>query len=357
MDNSTKIFLNQIKDNILITENINKINKIYNDFKTYDVKKLTIDIVREIFDKINEEFYNGKFYDYLEAAPKKSSKLNFSDINKPCKDVAAIFEVTEYYFWHRQYYAGHSFGFNIALTCLNSILEEKIYYSGGYITKSKVIFIILMLLHESIHIIEFKDSYLTLAWVAHRVLFYKLGFKHFNIISRLSEFIDDESLLDFEDDERIKDIEKLFLNNSNVFNASDGVPLLNDHSHYIDDAGNEKPLGYIVHKEFKDKASGQLIFVEDFAPPQMKTEETQIHPQIQPQIQPQIKPQNQFESLSTDSVIEEPLGETITLKNIEVGGTRRRLKQKTKRINKSKKIIKRKKTIKNKNKNRRNFIY
>jgi len=336
MDESTKIFLSEIKDNVLITENINKINKIYDNFKTYDGNNLTIDVVREIFNKINQEFYNGKFYSYLEAAPKRSSKLNFRNNKKPCKDVTAIFEVTEYYFWHKQYYKGHSFGFNVALTCLNSILEEKIYYSGGYITKSKVIFIILMLLHESLHIIEFKDSYLTRAWIAHRVLFYKLGFKHFNIISRLSEFIDDESLLNFEDDERIEIIEKLFSNNSNVFNASDGVPLLNDHSHYIDDSGNEKPLGYIVHKEFKDAASGKLVFVEDFAPSQIKTEETQI------------QHQSQSEPLSTDSVVGELLGESLTFKNVKVGGRMHTLKQKTKRRKNSKKKIKRRKTIKNK---------
>lgn len=333
MDESTKKFLSEIKDSVLITENINKINKIYENFKTYDGNNLTIDVVREIFNKINQEFYNGKFYSYLEAAPKRSSKLNFRNNKKPCKDVIAMFEVTEYYFWHKQYYKGHSFGFNVALTCLNSILEEKIYYSGGYISKSKVIFIILMLLHESMHIIEFKDSYLTRSWVAHRVLFYKLGFKHFNIISRLSEFIDDESLLNFEDDERIEDIENLFLNNSNVFNASDGVPLLNDHSHYIDDTGNEKSLGYIVHKQFKDAVSGKLVFVEDFAPSQMKTEDTR---------------ETQSEPLSNDAGIGQPLGESLTFKNVEIGGRRRSLKQKTKRKKISKKTIKRRKTIKNK---------
>jgi hypothetical protein len=338
MDESTKIFLSEIKDNVLITENINKINKIYDNFKTYEGNTLTIDVVREIFNKINQEFYNGKFYSYLEAAPKRSSKLNFRDNKKQCKNATSIFEVTEYYFWHKQYYKGHSFGFNVALTCLNSILEEKIYYSGGYITKSKVIFIILMLLHESIHIIEFKDSYLTKAWVSHRVLFYKLGFKHFNIISRLSEFIEDESLLNFEQDERIELIEKLFSNNSNAFNASDGVPLLNDHSHYIDDSGNEKPLGYIVHKKFKDDASGKLLFVEDFAPSQIKTEETQI------------QRQSQSEPLSNDSVVGELLGETLTFKNVKVGGRMRALTQKTKRRKNSKKIIKRRKTIKSKNK-------
>lgn len=332
MDESTRTFLSEIKDNVLIAENINKINKIYNNFKTYDVNNLTINVVREIFNEINKEFYNDKFYSYLEATPKKSSKLNFRDNKKPCKDVTAIFEVTEYYFWHKQYYKGHNFGFNVALTCLNSISGKKIYYSGGYITRSRVIFIILMLLHESIHIIEFKDSYLTRAWVAHRVLFYKLGFKHFNIISRLSEFIDDESLLNFDNDERMEDIEKLFSNNSDSFNASDGVPLLNDHSHYIDDAGKEQLLGYMVHKEFKNSETGNLVFIEDFSPKQMQPEHFEHQPTPEP--------------LLNFRVVDEPSGESIVSKNIEIGGKKRTLKQKTKHRKNLKKIIKKRKTIK-----------
>ena len=229
----------------------------------YNVEPITIAVIKDIFDKINQTFYNNEFFEFLGTPPYvKRKNINFVDSGNSCENTVAMFVATEYENRVDAEFATFDFGFVVALTCLNSIEpHKKIYYSGGYITKSRIIFIILMLLHESIHIIEFKDKYITKAKAEHTVFFYKQAFKLFGIISRLTEMFDSPDLLIFDDTERVNDITKRLTRRSAL---QDGTDILNDYSHYKDDDGNEILLGYIVHNMFGPAES--IKFIENFTP-------------------------------------------------------------------------------------------
>ena len=260
MDSSTKTFLNSLTNNNN-DEMVEKILGIYNGYKHYDEERITIVVIKEIFDKINETFYNNEFFNFLVTPTLvKRREINFVDSEKSCADSDALLESTEYEEGDSEF-ANFDFGFVVALTCLNSMEpNEKIYYSGGYITKSRIIFVILMLLHESIHIIEYKDRYITKAKTDHTVFFYKQAFRLFGIISRMSQMFDSPNSLIFDDTERVNDLTKRLIRRGAL---QDGADILNDYSHYEDDDGNPVLIGYIVHHMFGPADS--IKYIENVA--------------------------------------------------------------------------------------------
>jgi hypothetical protein len=232
---------------LTVGQNITKIRSIHALFREHEAD-ITLEVVRNIFNEIDRVYYNNTFSArFLLSGPvPKRPLIKYKDLGKDCDHTAAFLEATAYDKSDKVDIKTYDYGFNIALTCINSLEEGEIYYSGGYITKSKIIYIILMLLHESIHIIEYKDSLLTTSKSSHSVYFFKYGYKRFKIVSRLSEKINDIALLTDDLEERLTLIGEL----DDQPDIDDGIDLLNDHSSYKDDDGDVIPLGYIVHTIF-----------------------------------------------------------------------------------------------------------
>ncbi len=241
---------------LTVVKNISNILSIYAKFKAAE-NNITLATVKNIFKEIDRVYYNNTFttgFLVSEPVPKRPV-INYNDTGNDCDTTDAFLEASAYDDTDTEL-AKYDYGFNIALTCINSIRGKKIYYSGGYITKSKIIYIILMLLHESIHIIEYKDSLLTKAKSSHTIYFYKYGYKRFKIVSRLSEMMDDTSLLNGDLAGRIALIGGL----ARRTDTSDGIAPLNDHSSYTE-KGKIISLGYIVHDTFR--SGGGFRYLED----------------------------------------------------------------------------------------------
>jgi hypothetical protein len=245
-----------------IAENINIISQIYRKFKREESTPITENLVKDIFEEINRLCYANHFFDYLNQGPNvKRINIFYHNTGNRCEYTDAILEATEYDSTDPEY-STYDYGFNVAIDCLNEITHQPIYYSGGYITKSKIIFIICMLLHESIHIIEYKDSFVTTSTVEHTVFFYKYAFELFGIISRLSEIIEDPKNLSFKDDNRIADITNNITYSTAIL--EDGAAILNDFSHYMKKRKSIL-IGYITHSIFQNP-DGSIRFIEDFKP-------------------------------------------------------------------------------------------
>ena len=138
---------------------------------------------------IDEIFFKNLFNSYLKAHPSKRLNINFNNYGNILSDVGAFMDTIAYNKCDGEF-KRHDFGFNIELDALNSIKSPKIYYSGGYITKSRVIFIIIMLVHESLHIVEYKDTFISQFGDYHTIFFYKYVYLFFGIISHLSDVLD-----------------------------------------------------------------------------------------------------------------------------------------------------------------------
>jgi hypothetical protein len=238
-----------------LESNIRNILSIYDRHK-YQENNITTDTVKSVFKSIDEIYYNNMFTSrFLLSGPiPKRPDINYKDTNTHCEATDAFLSAMEYDDTDTNEIQTYDYGFHTALTCLNSINGQQIYYSGGYITKSKLIFIILMLLHESIHIIEYKDTVLTLSENEHTSYFFKYGYKRFKILSRLSELINDTRLLKTGSSKRIHDINGL------GYDTSDGTDTLFDHSSYKQ-GKRIKQMGYLIHDIFH---TGQNFrFIED----------------------------------------------------------------------------------------------
>jgi len=242
MDASTKAIT--VLPELTVRQNITNILSIYNAFRDEE-DDITLETVSNIFTEIDNLYYKGTFRTrFLASGPnKKRNAINYKDSETDCDNTESFLEAVAYDEDDDEF-ATNDYGFHIALTCLNSIDDEKVFYSGGYITKSKIIYIILMLLHESIHIIEYKDSLLTESENEHTVYFFQYGYKRFKLLSRLSQMMDDESELAATAAERIADIVNLEGNEI----VDDGVDILNDHSSYRNEnTDTNVSLGYVVH--------------------------------------------------------------------------------------------------------------
>ena len=242
---------------LTVAQNITNILAIYARFRAHEAN-ITLAVVKDIFDEIDRVYYNNTFTRrFLVSAPvPKRTLINYNDAGLSCAETEAFLEASAYDERDSEF-ALHDYGFNIALTCINSIRGRKIYYSGGYITKSKIIYIILMLLHESIHIIEYKDSLLTTAGSSHSVYFYKYGYKRFKIVSRLSDMMGNTSSLGGDLATRITKIGELAMHTD----VSDGIELLTDHSSVYNEKGKIISLGYIIHDAFRTRTG--FTYLED----------------------------------------------------------------------------------------------
>ncbi len=257
MDQSTQVFLCNIsiQNSRLPINFVRKVKKVYSKFSVYDKKNISKKVLKELFMSIDEIFFKNLFNSYLEAHPPKRHNINFNNYGSILSDVGAFMDTIAYN-KNDVEFKRHDFGFNIELDALNSIKSPKIYYSGGYITKSRIIFIIIMLVHESLHIVEYKDTFISRFGDYHTMFFYKYVYLFFGIISHLSDVLDDSDYLVFNTKERIELIESNIETNI----KKNGERLLNDHSHYIEN-DEEKLLGYITHEIFIK--NGKLIFIED----------------------------------------------------------------------------------------------
>ena len=261
MNESTIDFLDSLeyleypKFNITFIE---KIQKIYENFKQYDTENLTLEIVKNIFDMIENVIYQKKLYSFFKTYPKIRSNINFVNNKSKLSEVGAFCETIRYSKNHVEY-DKYDLGFIIELDALN-IKTPKIYYSGGYITRSRVIFIILMLVHESLHLIEYKDTYLCDGKSCHSIFFYKYAYLLFGIISRLSEIFNNNQrkLLVFNTTEREDQLR--FSIPIDIQKYCNAEVLLNDYSHYKE-KGKERLLGYLTYDMFID--NNKHIYLED----------------------------------------------------------------------------------------------
>jgi hypothetical protein len=238
---------NLIKDiNNDVPTTIAKIQSIYNAYKDRTIDMNLVDI---LFKEINNTFYGGHLLDIIDI----TKPILFRDTKLSCSETGSYLDATKFDESDPEF-EYHLYGFNVGLSCINSH-ENLLYYSGGFITRSKIIFIILMLLHESIHLIEYADPKLMNATNDHTPFFYLFANKLFSGISRLSENIDSRHL-SFDTEDRINDITSM--NTHYVLN--NGEDILNDHSHYINKKGKEVLLGYITYPIFKQ--GRKLILLE-----------------------------------------------------------------------------------------------
>ncbi|VVU95777.1 hypothetical protein CPAV1605_1533 [seawater metagenome] len=241
IDNETLLFINQINTKKVKLESLNRLYKIYHQ---YDNEIVTFDIIRLIILSIDKEFYEGNLLKFLEI---NIHEIDMEILNNDIKTAESFISL--------EFNKNNRFKLNIEMQILNSLhlFDGFIYYSGGYLTHSKIVFIILMLLHETIHMIEFKDSWLSIGAHDHSVFFYKHANLWFGFISRLSEIIkitDQKELIKYNIRNHLRIFEEKILNKNIKFSRFDAVNLLNDHSMYTDFEGNKTNLGYFVKDSF-----------------------------------------------------------------------------------------------------------
>jgi hypothetical protein len=185
MDDRTATFIRRNMIPRTLEEVITGIDKVYDKIKLYEEMHLSSDIIKIIFSEIDKEFYKNQFLKFIvDSVPDKPTIL-FKENIADCNDISAILEATLYDETDPEFIT-HLYGFVTATYCLNSITKGSVvYYSGGYVTTSKLKFIVLMLLHESIHILEYNDSILSTPYegVEHNAFFYKIAYTYFKFIS------------------------------------------------------------------------------------------------------------------------------------------------------------------------------
>ena len=265
-DRTTIEYITSILEKRRGKDRIEDINTIHNKFKEYDTTPLTLEITKLLYKDIETVFYPG-LSEFLSGF-----NINFINLEESCvamDTTGSVFLATTQYDEGDDEYDNYRYAFTVALTCLNEhTFGEKIYYSGGYITRSRVIFLILMFLHEIIHLIEFTDSYIQNAPADHTVFFYRVGLLLYGQLTRYSEVFNNDTSLLFEtkikkklvnaDILRINDIKELESYDPNL----DGETLLGD--------STEK--GYITHSSSKD-TSGVLKMIEDLNTSSAQTNE------------------------------------------------------------------------------------
>jgi hypothetical protein len=215
---------------------VGRIQQVYGDVATRD---LTVETIREILASINTRFYAGRFIPYVTNA--EFPTIHVTDTGKGCLETDAFLEAVAYEDGDPEW-PQYRYGFQAALTCLRTLelLPTEIFYSGGFRTRDKLMFLILMMLHESVHLIEYTDSALTKSEASHTIFFYKEGYRRFGLLSRLSEVTTDADLR-MTSEPRIAAIQAL-----PDTPTEDGIEPLVDHSHFK--RGRKRVfLGYIAY--------------------------------------------------------------------------------------------------------------
>ena len=172
IDKSTREFISRNMKNRTLKQTISEIDRVYEMLDLPDDVQVTIPIIEMIFRTIDSIFYNNNFISFVNRHdPMKPEILYTSVTSGICKE-PALLAATMYNSTDPEFPA-HLFGFVTAIKCLNDKSSaDKMYYSGGYITTSRLKFVILMLLHESLHILEYIDSYVTKSEAEHSIFFY-----------------------------------------------------------------------------------------------------------------------------------------------------------------------------------------
>ena len=160
LDISTSEFLNSLDIYNITSESIvNKIHILHQQFQDYDTKKIDLNTIKIIFDKIDKNFYNNKLCHFLKI---NSSDMNIVNLKNKISTIDAFLSVdVESNFKPTIYIeldAINKFSSVPMVTTVSPILmvatiasdiytkTNKIYYSGGYLTKSRVVVLILILI-------------------------------------------------------------------------------------------------------------------------------------------------------------------------------------------------------------------
>ena len=249
IDRSTRTFITKNMKDRDLQETIVDINRVYELISLKDDVELTIPRIETIFRTIDIVFYNNKFISFVNKYDHMKPDILYATVTSGICKEPALLAATMYDSTDPEF-PTHLFGFVTALKCLNDKSSaDKMYYSGGYITTSRLKFVILMLLHESLHILEYIDSYVTKSEAEHSIFFYYLAYSKYAFISRLSTFLGKRQLyqLNFNDTERVDLLKELLDTIEKRYVIDDYTEVLNDFSH----AGT-KLLGYVTHTQFKD---------------------------------------------------------------------------------------------------------
>jgi hypothetical protein len=258
MDPQTREFIETNMTPRSVDEMINAINVVYDKIKTYEGAEITNELIRIIFTEIDKEFYKNQFAHFISICNPDKPNIEYKENPRICDEVDAILEATIYEEGDHEFET-YLFSFITATRCLSGLRSSKVYYSGGYKTTNKLKFIILMLLHESLHILEYNDSILTVpvTGVEHNLFFYFMAYKYFKMISRLSQYFTAAKAskeIKYTIDERESAIQKIVRNVENGETkdlTADGQELLNDHSH-----AKRSLLGYLTHPQFEHSFLG-----------------------------------------------------------------------------------------------------
>lgn len=182
MDNDTRIFIEKLRCNSVkdVQCKIHQIGKKYTFCK---VRSKALALVRNLFHEVDTHFYNGEL----------SKRLNLNRIKFTTTNYDVYMQCVQYTSTDNEYLQ-YDFMLQVNIFLISRNIGKQ-FYSGGYVTGSPIEFIVLMLLHESIHMIEGTDSYLnTIEW-DHTVLFYRIGYRLYKMASQFSTDIDDDCVL------------------------------------------------------------------------------------------------------------------------------------------------------------------
>jgi hypothetical protein len=218
-----------------ITYNKNNYDTILDLGNKYKNKKINILLVKKLLIEIDKKFYNNKLFKYLKNMIGKKYKLNI--INSTLHDCYGEISFENY-------------KFNLYLS-LDRIINNKknmnndeYFFSGGYITKNSIIFLILILLHETLHMIEFLDTlYANIEY--HCVNFYKYGYKLFGMSSIYSDLITINDINNKDSYDIIKYEMQLQKCRKKILNGSDK---LKDYYDYYNKDGSLEVFKYKVQK-------------------------------------------------------------------------------------------------------------
>jgi hypothetical protein len=249
IDKSTRDFINKNMKNRDLHETIADINRVHGLIALPDDVQVTTPVIESIFRTIDSVFYNNNFVNFVNKHDVMKPDILYTTVTSGICKEPALLAATMYDSTDPEF-PTHLFGFVTALKCLNDkVSADKMYYSGGYITSSRLKFVILMLLHESIHILEYIDSYVTTSQAEHSVFFYYLAYSKYAFISRLSTFLGKRQLyqLAFDDAERVELLKRLIGTIGERDVIDDYTVELNDFSH-----AKKTLLGYITHSKFRN---------------------------------------------------------------------------------------------------------
>jgi len=215
-------------------------NQIPNNERTYVLKKLKqiatkyeknqqklkMETIARIYDDIDREFYGG----FLSSIVSKKD-IRFYSIDYDFEHLMECSKYDEDDRESRNYRFGLGINIDTIRDSITSSTKKPTFYSGGFKTKSAIEFIILMMLHETIHLIEYMHPQLDLSDIDHSVFFYRAGYKLFKMISQFSTIIEPEDKLFVVDWRYLVQIVSLISEPNN----KDGAKLLNDKTTILND--------------------------------------------------------------------------------------------------------------------------